>query len=157
MQIADTATLPTAGRIKMTSDRRGVLHEKSNLVVDASVEVMLQALMGADLIDAVVFGDSGGASVTPGLRSVFNPIFRAAAGSTSSIQPVISKDSRALSSIGTWTAIYTNTGLTPVTYDMIGLVSQNTRLFAATSFATAITVDPGESVAVEWTVLLAGR
>jgi hypothetical protein len=130
--------------------------EQPNLVVNASTEAMLQALLGRDQIDAILFGDTGGASATPGLRSIFNPIVRAAAGASSSVLPVISKDAAGLSSVGTWTGIYTNPGPGSVSYDMLGLVTQNDRLFAATSF-DAVTVVAFETVAVEWTILLAGR
>jgi len=152
----NVAVVAARGNVRMISRERGVLLEQHNLVVDASVEVMMQALMGRDLIDTVQFGDSGGASVTPGLRSIFNPVFRAAAGSTSSIPPVISRDNRGLSSVGTWTAVYTNTDPSPVTYDMVGLTTQSSRLFAATAFAP-VSLAVGESIAVEWTILLAGR
>lgn len=154
--VQSEAPFSAVGSVRMTSRERGVIFEQHNLVVDSSVEVMLQALMGRDLIDAVIFGDSGGASVTPGLRSIFNPVFRAVAGSTSSIPPVISRDGRGLSSIGTWTAVYTNPGPSSVTYDMVGLITQTSRLFAATAFAP-VTLAVGESIAVEWTILLAGR
>lgn len=150
------AKLGAVGRVKMTSSLRGTVMQRSNLVVDSSVEVMMQALMGRDLIDTILFGDSGGAAVTPGLKSIFNPVFRATCGTSSSIPPVISKDTRGLSSIGTWTAVYTNPGPSTASYDMLGLVTQNSRLFAATSFPT-VTLAAGESIAVEWTILLAGR
>jgi hypothetical protein len=152
----ESANLGAVGHVKMTSSLRGVMLKKHNLVVDSSVEVMLQALMGRDLIDTILFGDSGGAAVTPGLKSIFNPVFRATAGTSSSIPPVISKDNRGLSSVGTWTAVYTNPGPSTATYDMLGLVTQNSRLFAATSFPS-VSLAAGESIAVEWTILLAGR
>jgi hypothetical protein len=152
----DSIVLPTKGHVRQTSNLRGVIMDKDNLVVDGSVEVMLQALLGRDQIDSILFGDSGGVVATPGLRSIFNPINRSAAGQASSIQPIVSKGATGLSSIGTWTAIYTNPGPSSVTYDMLGVVSQNERLFAATSFPT-VTLVAGESIAVEWTILLAGR
>jgi hypothetical protein len=145
------------GRVRQVSNICGVLSDRSNLVVDTSLEVMLQALLGRDQIDAIVFGDTGGAAATPGLRAVVNPIRRAPAGTTSSVAPIISKDENGLSSVGTWTAVYLNQGPGSVTYDMLGLVSQNDRLFAATASFGTVTLAAGESITVEWTILLAGR
>lgn len=112
--------------------------------------------MGRDQIEAVVFGDTGGVAVTPGLRAVINPIYRAVAGNASTIQPFLSRDPAGFASIGTWTALFTNPGPGNVSYDMVGLVSQNDRLFAALAF-DPVTLVANETIAVEWTILLRGQ
>ncbi len=154
-QTSDIIKMPWVGRVRQRSDRRGELFEKQNLVVDVAVQLMAQALMGADQVDGVIFGLTGGIVVTPGLRSVFNPIHRSPVGSNSSLPPFITKDANGLSSICNWVATFTNSGVGSLSYDMLGLVSQNDRLFAALSFP-AVTLSAGETIAVEWTILLRG-
>jgi hypothetical protein len=153
-QPSDIIKMPWVGRVRQHSDQRGLLIEKNNLVVDVAVQLMAQALMGADQVDAVIFGNTGGVVVTPGLRSVFNPIHRAPVGTNSSLAPFITRDAAGLSSICNWIATFTNNSLISLTYDMLGLVSQNDRLFAALS--TNVTLSPGETIAVEWSILLRG-
>ena len=147
--------MPIIGRVRQTSNLRGLLLEKRNLVVNIGVELMAQALTGGDQVASIIFGLSGGVPVTPGLRAIYNPVNVSPAGTTSSIPPVISDDVSGLASIVTWTATWTNPGPGSVSYDMLGLVSQNTRLFAALSF-DAVTLVANESIAVEWTILLRG-
>jgi len=153
-QTSEIIKMPWVGRVRQRSDQRGMLFEKQNLIVDVAVQLMAQALLGADQVDAVIFGNTGGVIVTPGLRSVFNPIHRAPVGTNSSLAPFITKDANGLSSICNWIATFTNNALVPLTYDMLGLVSQNDRLFAALS--TNVTLSPGETIAVEWSILLRG-
>lgn len=147
--------IPWVGRVRQTSNIRGLLLEKNNLVVNIGVELMAQALTGGDQVANVLFGLSGGVPVTPGLTAVYNPVNVSPVGPTSSIPPVISDDNSGLASIVTWTATWTNSTMSSVSYDMLGLVSQNTRLFAALAF-DAVTLAPNESIAVEWTILLRG-
>lgn len=151
----DAVKIPWVGRVRQVSDRRGILHEKSNLIVDVAVELMAQALLGRDQVDAVLFGSTGGIVVTPGLRSIFHPIQRSPVGQNASLPPFLSKDDKGFSSICSWTATFTNPGPGNISYDMLGLVSQNDRLFAATSFS-AVTLSANETIAVEWTILLRG-
>ena len=153
-QPSDIIKMPWVGQVRQRSDQRGMLFEKDNLVVDVAVQLMAQALLGADQVDAVIFGNTGGVVVTPGLRSVFNPIHRAPVGTNSSLAPFITRDASGLSSICNWIATFTNGSLISLTYDMLGLVSQNDRLFAALS--TNVTLSPGETIAVEWSILLRG-
>jgi hypothetical protein len=153
--LSQAASPNWVGKVRQVSSLRGELMKKNNLVVDVAVQMMANALMGADQIDAVIFGLTGGVVVTPGLRSIFNPIHRSPAGSNSSLAPFITRDANNLSSICNWTATYTNSGVTPLSYDMLGLVSQNDRLFAALSFP-AVTLSPSETIAVEWSILLRG-
>jgi hypothetical protein len=144
------------GHVKMRSTLRGLIFDDHNLVVDASVELVVQALLGRDSIDSILFGFSGGVVVTPGLRQVYNPVYRAPVGISSSVPPYISKDDIGLKSVVTWTGVYSNTSPSSVSYDMLGLVSQNDRMFAAVSFPT-VSIAPNESVAVEWTIITRGR
>lgn len=151
----DNLNLQCVGHVRQTSSLRGLLLEKNNLVVNISVELMAQALTGGDQVANVLFGLSGGVPVTPGLTAIYNPVNVSPCGVTSSTPPVISDDNNGLASIVTWTATWTNSTMSSVSYDMLGLVSQNTRLFAALAF-DAVTLAPNESIAVEWTILLRG-
>lgn len=153
--LSQSASPHWVGKVRQISSTRGELLKKNNLVVDVAVQMMAHALMGSDQIDGVIFGLTGGVVVTPGLRSIFNPIHRSPVGNNSSLAPFITRDANNLSSICNWVATYTNSGVVPLSYDMLGLVSQNDRLFAALSFP-AVTLSPGETIAVEWTILLRG-
>jgi hypothetical protein len=151
----DNFRFKPTGRVRMRSSIRGLIIEKNNLVVDASVELVAQAMLGADAISKILYGYSGGVAVTPGQRQIYNPVYSAPAGGSSPIPPYISTDSAGLKSIITWTGVFANTTASAVTYDMVGLVSQNDRLFAAFS-SGAVPVAPGEAVATEWTIFLRG-
>jgi hypothetical protein len=152
---SDQLRLSCVGRVRQTSDIRGLLFEKKNLVVNVGVELMAQALTGGDQVASILFGLSGGVPVTPGLTAIYNPVNVSPAGASSSIPPVISDDVNGLASIVTWSATWTNNTMSSASYDMLGLVSANTRLFAALSFE-AVTLAPNESIVVEWTILLRG-
>ena len=152
----DVTPLGFRGHVRQISSIHGLIRDKHNLVVDACVELVAQALLGRDQIDAVLFGYSGGVIATPGLRTIYNPIYRAPVGVNSASPPFISKDELGYKSIITWTGVYVNPGPSNVSYDMLGLLSQNDRLFAATSIDT-VTVAPNESIAVEWTIVTRGR
>lgn len=131
-----------------------VLHESANLVVDSAMEVMIQALMGDERISGVTFGKTGGKPVTRGTRVVRGPVAFSRTGEFTDTRPFASRDSKGLRTIGTWTAV-----LSPsqnLTYDTLGLVSSADLLFAAVSFPE-VTLSAGESIAVQWTILLRGN
>ena len=92
----DLFRMRCTGRVRIKSDRHGVILDEKNLVVDASVELFIQALLGADAISNILYGYSGGVAVTPGQRQIFNPVFSSPVGISSAIPPYISADSAGL-------------------------------------------------------------
>lgn len=154
--VIESVKLPWVGRVKQTSNLRGLLQQHPNQIVDVGVELMAQALMGGDLVSAVLFGYTNGIVVTPGLRSIYNPVARASVGPNANVPSFISKDDDGFSSICNWTATLTNPGPSNLSYDMLGLVSQNDRLLAATSNFGTVTLVANETIAVQWTILLRG-
>lgn len=130
-----------------------VISDSPNLVVDAALEIMVRALMGEDRIAGVEFGNSGGAPISRGLRTIQAPVAFANSGSSSGTRPFVSRDSSGLRSIGTWTST-----LTPdqnLTYDTLGLVGASNLLFAAIAF-DSVSLVIGETISVQWTILLRG-
>lgn len=146
------------GRVRQTLHLKGdpagqVIFDGHNLVVDAALEIMIQALMGQERIHGVSFSNTGGLPVTKGIRSARSPVAFAATGSTTDTQPFASRDESGLRSIGTWTAVLE--AAADLTYDTLGLVSTSDVLFAATSFAP-VNLLAGSTIAVQWTILMRG-
>jgi hypothetical protein len=130
-----------------------VIHDGHNLIVDNALEVMIAALMGSETIQAVDFGYAGGKPVTRGLRSILSPVAYARTGEYVDTKPVASRDEAGIRSIGTWTAVLTPD--TELVYDTLGLVTSSNAMIAATNFE-AVTLAAGETIAVQWTILLRG-
>lgn len=130
-----------------------VVCDAPNLVVDAALEVMIRALMGEDRVAGVDFGNSGGVPISRALRTIQAPVAYAPVGAAAATRPFVSHDASGLRSIGTWTAT-----LTPgqnITYDTLGLVGASNLLFAAIAFSP-VSLVVGETVSVQWTILLRG-
>ena len=145
------------GRVKQhVTDANGgkrVVCDSPNLVVDAALEIMIRSLMGEDSIAGVEFGNAGGVPISRGLRTIQAPVDFAPTGTTSGTKPYVSRDSSGLRSIGTWTS--TLTPAQNLTYDTLGLVGSSNLLFAAIAFSP-VSLVIGETVSVQWTILLRG-
>jgi len=135
-------------------DTGQVLRDTHNLCVDSAIEIMAMALWGQAAIGAVAFGNTGGRAVTTGLRSIGTPVGKANVSSSAVTPNYISQDDRGLRSIITFSAVLTPTKI--ITYDTLALVSNLNNVFAATNFP-AVTLNVGQAVAVEWTILLRGK
>jgi len=140
------------GRVHMRRGDGAVLFDGSNLVVQGGMELIVRALMGTDRITGVNFGLTANRAITVGTRGIGTPVANASV-ETSGIAPTIAKDGRGARTIGTWTAVLAATSV--LTYDTLGLVSDSGLLFAALTFSP-VTLQIGESVAVQWTILLRG-
>jgi hypothetical protein len=149
MQTHDCWPGRPAGRVRQILNNDKEIFRGSNLVVDTSLEVMVNALMGRDRIARVEFADMS-TPIYPGLRSLRNPVGNAAVGETTDLQPFVSPDSYGVRSIGTWSAVFTPSEA--ISYDTLGLITTNGRLFAATSF-NRVDLNPGDSILVQWTIL----
>lgn len=149
----ETLAIPFRGHVRM---RRGgkVVFDKQNLIVDLASEILIQALLGAETIAGVEFGYTKGRPVSRGLRAMPSPVGHAATGTDSNTRPFVSRDANGLRSIGTWIAVFTPTN--NIKYDTLGLVSSNSRLFAAVATGE-VDLAGGESVEVEWTIYLRGN
>jgi len=135
-------------------DSGKLLHETHNLCVDGAVEIMALALWGQAALTGIAFGNTGGRPVTSGIRSIGSPIAKAKLSTSSEVPNYISVDNHGLRSIVTFSAIYKPDTL--ITYDTLALVSNLNSVFAATSFP-AVTLNGGQAVAVQWTILLRGK
>lgn len=159
----DTVGLSPIGHVTQRLVSTGeVIREGHNLVVEASLEVMLQCLMlGSNTaLSAIVFGNSGSKDglapvVTPSMRSI--PVASGGAiaplGQTTDTRAYASKDSRGLRSIGTFTAIHNPKDT--FQYDTLGLIANTGLLFAVTSFPM-VTLLGNQAVSVQWTIMLRG-
>lgn len=154
MNLEDVFSARPIGHVRQTLVESGeVIRDQQNLVVDSSMEVMLQALFGAAAIRHVIFGFTGGRPVTPGLRSL-STVALGNVGDTPETKNFGSRDNRGLVTIGTFTSI-----LKPqsgIIYDTLGLASTTLLLFAATNF-DPVTLAANQAVAVQWTILLRGK
>ncbi len=131
-----------------------LIHEGHNLVVDSAFELMASALIGDDSIRGISFGLTGGRPISPGLRTIGTPVATTAVNEFDNTKTFLTKDGKGLRSIITWTGLLT-AGLSSIVYDTVGLVSSTNLLFAA-KVDDPVTVAPGETIAVQWTVLLRG-
>lgn len=131
-----------------------LIHEGPNLVVDSAFELMVQALIGDDSIRGMNFGLTNGRPISPGLRTIGTPVATVAVDEFDNTKTFTSKDAKGLRSIVTWTGLLTAGG-SAITYDTVGLVSTTNLLFAA-KLDGEVVVAPGETIAVQWTVLLRG-
>lgn len=155
-RLTDAWTSRAKGRVeqfRVVGGKYELIKDGSNLVVDAALETMILALMGAESLKGVELGYSGGRPVSKGLRSTPSPVAFAPFGATAETLPVASQDSAGLRSIGTWTAVYTASQ--PVTYDTLGMVSTSNLLFAAIAF-DAVPLVGGETIAIRWSILMRG-
>jgi hypothetical protein len=157
----DQLNIRPMGHVKQIVDGK-VIREGHNLIVDSALEVMLQGLFGGSKITQVAFGNSGGdgisvPSISPSMRTI--PVTpngaTALIGQLPDTQSYASLDSRGIRSIGTFIAILKVLGNNNFTYDTLGLTSNTGLLFAVTSFLP-VTLTPGQSVSVQWSVLLRG-
>jgi hypothetical protein len=124
------------------------------MVVDASGEIIVRALLGTDIIKGVEFGRNGGIPITRGQRSLQAPVGFAAVGQTEETKAFLDKDEvTGLRTIATWSAIFSPTA--SVTYDSLGLVSTTGLLFAAVS-CPQVTLVPGSPIIVQWTIKYRG-
>ena len=156
LRTTDAWTSRAQGRVEQFRIRNGepkLIQEGRNLVVDAALETMIQALMGNDTLKGVELGYSGGRPVSKGLRSTPSPVAFAPFGASAETLPVASLDSAGLRSIGTWTAVFT--AAQPITYDTLGMISTSNLLFAAIAF-DAVPLVGGETVAIRWSILMRG-
>ncbi len=154
MDCQDILRAKPIGEVRQTLVESGkVILEQHNLVVDASMEVMLQALFGAAAIRHVIFAFTGGRPVTPGLRSL-PAIGIGNVNESPETKNFASRDNRGLATIGTFTSIFKPD--TEIVYDTLGLTSTTLLLFAATSF-NPVTLAAKQAVATQWTILLRGK
>lgn len=154
MDLIDAFRAQPIGHVRQTLvDSGKVILDQHNLVVDASMEVMLQALFGAAALRHVVFAFTGGRPVTPSLRSL-PAVGIGNLNETPETKNFASRDNRGLATIGTFTSIFKPA--TGITYDTLGLTSTTLLLFAATSFEP-VTLASGQAVATQWTILLRGK
>lgn len=146
------------GRIRQILTRPGqepvVIREHTNLVVLSAVEMMLQALMGRDSIQNIQFGLTGERPITSGIRTIGSPVATTPVNQTDSSQTIVSKDSAGLRTIGTFIGVYAATG--SLSYDTLGLASSTGLLFAASTNFGTVPLVSGDSITVEWTILLRG-
>ena len=158
----DTLKLWPTGYVKQTIE--GVtIRQGKNLVVDSSLEVMLQCLMlgSNSALSAIIFGNTGTSvpGVPPIISSSMRTIPVASGGAVSPLNQFADTLSYAtanidgLKDIGMFTTIYTPAA--SFTYDTLGLVSYTGLLFAVTSFVP-VTLPAHQSVSVQWQIQLAG-
>ena len=163
----NTVSLKPVGLVTQTLvDSGEIIRQGHNLVVDSSVEILMQCLMFGPSagISSIVFGNTG--SPVPGVAPLLSPgmtsVSTASGGAVSPVnqfadtQSYISDDPEGLASIGTFTTIYTSTSVTPFTYDTLGLTNAAGSLFSVWSFLP-VTLTTNQSVAVQWTILLNGN
>lgn len=151
----DQLILRATGIVKQTLVLTGeVIRHKPNLVVDSSLEVMIQALFGGASVAGVSFGKTGGRPVTKSLRSIGAPVGFAKVNEFADTKNFASKDDRGLRTVGTWTAILKPS--TSITYDTLGLITNTNQLVAANSF-DPVTLVAEQAIAVQWTILLRGK
>lgn len=155
--LADSVSPRPVGHVKQFLRKAGsdpvLIREGDNLVVNAALEQMLLALMGQATIRRVQFANTGGRPASAGQRTLLNPLGSVQTGQTPDTQPFLTRDSRGARTIGTWSAVWTPSSA--VTYDTLGLLTSTGVLFAATTF-DAITLAPGDGIAVQWTIYLRG-
>jgi hypothetical protein len=124
-----------------------LLWKGDNQVVNLAPELIIEALMGTSFIKYVGFGYGNGRQVTPSTKSLPNVITLADSS------PYVGRDKFGRRTLATWRATWIPT--TPQTYDMLGLLSSNQRLFSATNFP-AVELAADEAIAVSWTIYLRG-
>ena len=135
------------GEVTQVSSKRGLLWEGKNQVVNLAPELIMEALMGTSSLKYVGFGYGNGRPVTPSTKSLPNVITMVDAS------PYVGRDQFGRRTLATWKATWIPTA--PQTYDMLGLLSSNQRLFSATNFP-AVTLAADEAIAVSWTIYLRG-
>jgi hypothetical protein len=139
------------GTVCMKTEK-SVLYHGENQVVDTAYEAILRGITAKDAVASVGFAFTGGTPVSAGLTTLPSVLARASTRDGTN-KPQLVRDSKGRRTAVTWTAV-----LTPavaITYDMIGLSTESGLLVAALSLAP-VTLAPGESVAVQWTLNLLG-
>ena len=149
-------SVEVTGHIRVTNQKTGaVLADQSNLEVDAMFELLIRGLIGEDRVARIHAVFSGGKPLTRGLRTLGSPVLNVPVETGGDLAPLKSQDQRGIRSIGTWTALLKPTG--SVTYDTLGLVSSTGLLCAASALQSAITLENGDVIAVQWTISLRGN
>lgn len=148
---SDTVPTPMRGFVRQFKNGQP-LDAGHNMVVDSAMELVLLALLGQDNISRILFANTGGSPITSGQRTIINPVGSVRTGQTQDTRPFITLDDGGLRTIGTWTAIWAPE--TTVTYDTVGLMSENL-LMAARTFAP-VTLSSSDNIAVQWTLYMRG-
>ena len=135
------------GHVTMDSDQRGRFHDAPNMLMNQSVELMLRCLMGVESVNGIVVANTDRRPATPGMKTLPGGILTLQAESD------IGRDAQGNRTLATWRGVWTPEETQ--TYDMLGLLTRNRFLFAATSFEP-VTIQAGEQIAINWTILLRG-